>query len=470
MEVEEEQNLFDLEYHGLRIWPHLRFHFWSEIKQEKWGLLPSQRSQKPGFPEIIPIGFSWLYHSYFKKQSIREGTDILFYTHPRRIMIDGKYECCYTSALRAAFPNSMMVEVPEGYSRLTPAREKDIYYLDRIKLESNVSWHIFKTNKKAYQKLKHEIADILNPVIAYFESAYEVELDHEKMISLSVQQIYITLKKRPKIINLLNQINPKLIIEVVSYSQYTMTLNEWGKDHGVPTIELQHGVMGSENLPYNRITRKPFKQFPDYVFVYSDFWKKTTRFPISEDHIKVVGFPYFERMLNKYKSIEQTKAIVFISQGEIGQILSQVAVETYNLLANTGWKIYYKLHPSEFADWRDAYPELAHCPQIEVIDTKEIHLYELLARCKVQVGVSSTAIFEGFGFGLSTFIYRGYRSEIFTDLAEQGFVTYVENANSLVDEILNLKESTRCSTPVETFWGKNALENMKQEIAKIQNL
>ncbi len=51
------------------------------------------------------------------------------------------------------------------------------------------------------------------------------------------------------------------------------------------------------------------------------------------------------------------KQIIFISQGITGKELSKKAVELSD--NNNGYKIIYKLHPGEFAEWDKEYPWLA---------------------------------------------------------------------------------------------------------------
>ena len=92
----------------------------------------------------------------------------------------------------------------------------------------------------------------------------------------------------------------------------------------------------------------------------------------------------------------------------------------------------YKLHPGEYDRWREAYPWLVDA-DIKVIDSSEPPLYELFARSSVQVGVASTAIYEGLTFDLETYIYDCQGWAVTKPLVADGAATLVASADELAD-------------------------------------
>ena len=176
-------------------------------------------------------------------------------------------------------------------------------------------------------------------------------------------------------------------------------LNEVSKMCGIKTVELQHGIINREHIAYNYPSCVSVNQFPDYFFVWSDFWKNRVKCPILENRIIATGFPYLEKQIRKYakKRIQKSekKVVLFLSQGNIGRHLAQIAIGVYKVLDRNKYHIIFKLHPDEFVSWKNQFPELAECSDIEIIDNGKQNLYELFAKSDVQVGCFSTAIYEG---------------------------------------------------------------------------
>lgn len=86
-------------------------------------------------------------------------------------------------------------------------------------------------------------------------------------------------------------------MEVVSYSRRCMVVNEIAEEMDIPTVELQHGTMGEEHGAYNFPEGYKIKQFPKYVFLFSEYWINKASIPISQENRKIVGFPYLEKWL-----------------------------------------------------------------------------------------------------------------------------------------------------------------------------
>jgi hypothetical protein len=93
-----------------------------------------------------------------------------------------------------------------------------------------------------------------------------------------------------------------------------------------------------------------------------------------------------------------------------------------------------------------------------VIDTPETSLYKLFSESAVQVGVFSTALYEGLSFGLQTYLLDAPGVEYLDPLVNTGNVQKVKTAEEL-KEILHLQET---STPFDSeyFFQSNAVSNI----------
>ena len=92
----------------------------------------------------------------------------------------------------------------------------------------------------------------------------------------------------------------------------------------------------------------------------------------------------------------------------------------------------YKLHPGETADWRSRLPWLAASP-LDVVGHQQ-SIYELFAYASAQLGVYSTALFEGVAFGLRTYVATLPGHEALDVLVARGYARRVSREN-LIEQV-----------------------------------
>ena len=470
LEFEDKYDLLKKDINGFYFWIYVRFKIINEIHKNLGELDEGQNNSKFGNnkkEKIINVIrlfiFSFLYILKFR---FLKQKDILIVNHPRKIKNEyGKYECKYTHNLYEKIKNnSLMVEFPYPYKHFFPSNSDKILYLDWIRLYTT----IYKKAKRKKYQISKENKLILKDIFNKIQEEYKIKFDIDKYIKY-IEDLYISYNIEKKLIyKLLRKINPKKIIEVVYYSIDNLIINEIATELNIETIELQHGVMGVNHFAYNFKKKQNISQFPDKILTFSEFWKQTTRFPIKEENVIPVGFPYFERKVNKYKqSVDSEekngkKKILFISQASIGDKLVKLACELNKIIDKEKFEIIYKLHPGEFSIWKEKYKDL-RINSIKTI-TNEIDLYELFLKSYVQVGVYSTAIYEGFGFGLDTYIYQIYGTDIFENLCKEGFATYINSAEELKKYLEKGKNNKKMNE--EYLWKKDSLNNIIKEIEK----
>ena len=128
--------------------------------------------------------------------------------------------------------------------------------------------------------------------------------------------------------------------------------------------------------------------------------------------------------------------MLFLSQGVIGDRLSGLGLACAQRLPD--YQIVFKLHPGEYARWKTDYPALVEAsklPNVEVVDHNERDLYLLMAESAVQVGVFSTAIYEGLALGCRTVLADLPGIEYMQRLIDAGHATKVADADALVTAI-----------------------------------
>lgn len=465
--IEKKYDLYHLKIDGVQPWMYFRFKFWNyRICRDLLSL--SNNLQTKGrierYGKQLKTMFSKIPHCDVRHI---DEADIIFYAHPRRIRAGRYFECIYTDCLLDQYPQSLVVEDPFMNRHLTPIRAEHIYYTDRLHIKAALSSRIRKCLKTGgYQKIYKQIQKDFEKPLRELEGAYQFAISYDKIymeLTELVLEIQILKKELRK---MLETVHPRLIVEVIYYDTGRMILNELAKEKGIPTVELQHGTMHAAHAAYQFADGcGEISQFPDYVFLFSEYWKRCTHLPIDSARVKVTGYPYFERQLHQYRKTDvergKTTNIIFVSQGTIGRELSRLAADLSDMLDAGKYHIIYKLHPGEYEGWRERNAELLR-DNIEVIDSLDHSIYEYFPQCRIQVGVYSTAIYEGLGFGLTTYIYDVGHADTMAELCRQGYAAYVRNAEELYAHITAGTMSDDNSG--KEFWKMNALENMCDEI------
>lgn len=465
IDIEEKYNLYNRKALEIRYWVYSRNVIWEEICKlsEQLGTAHNLRKMS-GLERIADaIHKAGNICKSFWKTRLAANRELCILNHERRIKIDDFYVCAYTEELAKYFKSSIVVERPYQGRHLTPTPNNNVVYADYFGLKANISYHVNKLFRtKQYRKTVEEITRILNDVMEELDESYAISLDRTRIRNLVVRRTFFAKSKFSSYNKFLNKVSPQAIVEVVGYNLDCMVVNEIAKEKGITTIELQHGMITNRHSGYRYGGEHAIPQLPDKIWLFSDFFRSYINMPIKEDNVLTMGYPYFEQQVaNNPREKQEKTGICFISQGTIGKQLSLLAVELAKQLDGSKYRIYYKLHPGEYAIWEQQYPWLKEA-DVEVIDNEGMNLYQVFARCDVQIGVYSTALLEGFGFGIKkTIIYKIYNSDMFEELCEKGYAQFVES----VEECL----SAICSEEVcmhDTFWPKESDKRMKEELEK----
>ncbi len=468
LNIENKYELYDDTIEGINYWVYARGDIWHRvILKNSLGLGVAHSLPQMNVLKILKRVAGMSVNVLKKGKVPLKDVDILFMNHQRRIFNKGYYECVYTDELSSKFENSVVLEHTYQLSHKVPVLTKNLVYTDYVVLKGEISKLLYKVVfRKRYRNLLKQVRQKTHAPLQELMSVYGSAVDCCK-IERRIAEIIIEYKAIAGYYEkMISEINPKLLVEVVGYNLDCMIANEVCKRKSIPVIELQHGTM-NDHLAYAYFSKKDIKQFPDKIFLFSDFWKEQIQVPIEESSLIVTGFPNYERKKAEAKPIlkymDEKVNILFISQGEIGNELSRLAVGLSKKLDNSRYRIIYKLHPGEYAVWKKNYPWLIN-EQIEVIDNDFIPLYNYFVSSLIQVGVHSTAIYEGVGFGLHTFIFNTARAERMKALCDMGYAEYITDCGMLLDKIINLKEKKRDTSE---FWKENALENMVYNLRKL---
>lgn len=467
LDIEKKYGLVTDTVDGYAYWTYARF-FLKKMLLEGLGYGDAHVEPKFSRKRQFCTRLNMIKNSIQFSRRIKGKRDILFLNHERRAWINSHYECIYTDRLARLYPKSIVLERPYLQGHFRPVETEQYIYTDYIEVKASI---YLALGKMLFKKRKKRVRNIIyNRIYKPIEeicNAYNFHYNVERVVEEMMNGYFVYQVKKREYEKIIKKYRPKLIVEVVGYSFDCMIINEISVEEKIPSIELQHGTTGREHLNYNYPGGIYVKQFPQFFFAFSEYWIKTTRFPLPDSHLKAVGFPYLEEKAKEAKKNavkENMSIIIFISQSPIGYVLSDIAVELNNLIDHKKYRIIYKLHPGEYERWKERYKRLA-ASDVMVIDNNHSDLYTLFAASSIQVGAfSSTAIFEGLYFQLRTFILRDKASIDLQELCEQGVASFFDTSEELYQKIEMNYETVRGNV---TFWKENAIENITVELDKM---
>lgn len=468
LEIEHKYGLVEDRLDGFAYWTYFRHDLTGEImkKMDAGGELyvhPIRSRWQQARARLGTIGYALRFGKFPRRKH-----DVLILNAERRVWDGSCYECIYTDRIASQYADSVVLERPYFQRHFRPVKTRNLIYTDRIEIMTMANWYFQQAaHKSRVDAVRQTLRRKLCAPMEEIGAAYQVECNIEQLLDKMVCGYYVYQVKRKQFSKILDRVKPRVILEVVGYNMDCMIVNELAAKRRIPTVELQHGATGISHAAYNYYQGAQVEQFPRYFFAFSQFWIDAARYPVSQDRLKVIGFPHLDEKARGAKErIARSfpRQIIFISQPKIGEMMSEIAADLNALLDAEQYRIVFKLHPGEYERWRERYPKLA-ASGIEVIDTNKADLYELFAASTYQIGgYGSTATFEGLEFDLRTYIMREGAYPAVSALCEKGLAQFFDTAQDLYQLISADSEETGARI---SFWKPNALENMKREIDAI---
>lgn len=466
--LEDENNLFQKKIQNVHFWSYIREYMYEEIiANSEQNIDISNNASSGGIKQKIKKIFyeipNILFHNPFHGLEEKE---LLVISTPSKIYADDFFQCIYTENIIKRFTKKANVIESASYEpHKKPTEFTNVKYLDYLLIKVQVKTKIKQIFNKGSLTSQEQI--YIEELIGMINKEFNISLDISK-ISNYIKNMLIKQKVAYRYYDkVLNKAKPKCIIEICHYEFSKLVLNEVAKDKKIKVVELQHGIIGSlhEAYNYNRIVDLPC--FPDYILLFGEYWKETASFPINKENLLPVGFPYFEeRTVTKTKNREQKKVFLFLSQPTIGIELSNLAVELNKVIDHNNFKVIYKLHPNEFTNWKEKYSQLANT-NIEVVDNTEKDLYYYFSISNYQIGVYSTALYEGIGYGLKTFILKTFGYEYVGDLVNKRNAILIERAADILEKLNDeLEDSDNISSQL---WKEGSINNIATAIEGIIN-
>ncbi|RXK46932.1 hypothetical protein [Halorientalis pallida] len=455
LRIESELDPFSITVDGVPVWERVRLPVFREILQQtgEWG----QEVQKveKSISNLLKGGYLLARNAVYRNPYRADSHDFLFWGFERRKQLEeGHYWDLFCDPLyeRLDF-DYLHLEEPHLNGHLRPVQTERFRYLDRIEYMSTIkrslgiaSGDIPKPQRTALEALSER-----------FNEEFDVSVDISERASF---RLALRASTRSSYRKLLERIDPAMVFVVVSFQKETFV--EVCNELDIPVVELQHGILAQYEYGFPGFRTK--ETFPDYFFSFGEYWNDRVDLPIQDDKIRAIGYGHFDRQRERFSNTTTGDDVVFISQGNVGEKLSKAALELSRHPSIDDSNIVYKLHPGEYGRWQADYPWLRES-DLRVVGKSGPDLYELFADAYAQVGVYSTAVYEGLGFGLTTYLYDLPGVEELEDLVTTGYAQLVSSPEELAT---TLTERQQPRVDSAAFFAPNPHRNFVEAVRDIQ--
>jgi hypothetical protein len=200
------------------------------------------------------------------------------------------------------------------------------------------------------------------------------------------------------------------------------------QDVGLRSYEVQHGMIGRYHATYH-YPGSPFVPYaPDALLLFGSYWGEAVDLPANTAKV-VIGSGNLEKYQSQAR--RKTSKQVFVpSQGTIGRRLFEFTISAAKLAPE--WNFVFKPHPAESLEMKNFIESDAQgtVKNFRILSPKD-DIYEVLAASEVQVGVYSTALFEGMALGVRTIVVRLPGSEHMAAAVESGDAVFAQDPQEI---------------------------------------
>lgn len=457
LQFEKDNALFTYTHRGVHYWHLLRSDLLVNIMYGK-------DSQNISHPDMnvkrTPTMYLGIMRMFLRDIFIKKGPADLFVETPYRFMY---YQNEYIDPFFFYYKNfPFTIHHQTLYSREWPRSP--------IEGSSNAALGVRMLFSRLFYKLKRRpsVPDEIVNLCRMLNAEFELKLDAQtitRKIHLDVSSFLIVKSQYKKIL----KGKFRCVSLVCHYTIPGFSLIQAARELGIPSVELQHGMIGVHHKAYNFIENSNTgKYLPDYLFTYGEYWNETCRLPAMCKKI-AIGNPLFDRTRKSYADAKKIKkSIIFYSSGVGEYEFSKMAGRFADLAAPLGYKVMYKFHPGECNTWRTRYPFLADNPNIEKLD-QHVHVYEYMSKCEYHVGSYSTVIYEALAFGEKTFVFEDGHTFYIQDIIEKNYVISFKAEEELLSLIVKSEAQNETAFNPGYFYADNSLTKMEKSFSSLIN-
>lgn len=387
-ELEQKLNLVTLRYEGSYVYSFLRTRLITQIEQQLCLIaqphdIPKQRTRWQRYFDFLYYDIKYLLH--------RGNYDTLVIEHERLVEVEGQFVDIYTEELVKQRNQTEKVMV----IRRSAKREDKKYRPYQIKNKHILLRQGFLDRFDPILQKKMRMVPQLEVLDAYSQAVndyFGISIDANEMLAVEWPKF---IRYKHRFMRWLKKYKPQEVIVVVGYYAYEFI--EACKECGVKVSEVQHGIIDWNHsgyaYPLQTANKKQVPYFVDHFYAFNTFWTKNCPLPLGHDQVSYIGFLHFRKQKSKYLNNKHKYQVLIISQGTIGSALVDLSTKLAN--AHEDYVFIFKLHPGEFLNYKERYPQLDKAPTNLLVVKNEVPLYYWMSNAKYMIGAYSTAIYEG---------------------------------------------------------------------------
>ena len=452
-ELEVDLSLLDRRIGGVFFWERIRFFVHKRIASAHG--IGASGGGGEDVEEYLRGTKLLLKNAVHRNPFLSSDADLLFYGKGRRKRLDdGLWWDIYVDPIANELDaDPLCLERPYEVTHFTPAKTSQLRYTDLVQY-AGTALEKLGVSRVA---LTPDERELLGDVREEIRGRFQVEVPLEEMVveDLSLRRVRLPLYER-----VIDRVEPNVAFLTAAYNGRE-TFVEACRRCGVPVVELQHGVLSQYHMGYSFPGRQKHV-FPDYFFGFGEYWAEVADLPLPDNRFYAVGYPFLEHRSRSVENRRDSDDLLVISQPEVGESLASFALELASR-DDFGDEIFFKLHPKEFDGAEKRYANLVDSGITLV--REDPTLYELFGRCGDQVGVSSTALYEGLSFGLDTYVVDLPGYEYMKPLLRIGCAERV----SKPAEFHSSREATTATFERDYFFERNPIQNFCRYVSEVRD-
>lgn len=223
---------------------------------------------------------------------------------------------------------------------------------------------------------------------------------------------------------------------------------------GIDLIEVQHGVLGTDNIYFQSANKEQRSIFPDYILTLGEYWQQVIigqNSHFDETNTSVIGSREFDAAdhddIIRQRRVLVTTQLDYGDNHNIKDFVTEFVQDKASELHATGIRLAIRPHPSEQASSYDTllqqFPEI-----IEIEDAAKTSLYKSILRSACVFASTSTCLYEALALGR-----QAISMERFRGLVEAKDLIFINTTTDLFDTINNIlsKPSPEKKPYVQSF-------------------
>lgn len=460
-QFELENGMFNKKISGVRFWQYIRNDIYDFHLRVIYGFFSDNNLKKITRSEGWNIYKVWdciKEHLLCNQFNICR-RDVLIFACARKVMDSNhKYRDIYTDIINKKLKQSHYL-LDFTCNQPLPQTSPNLIYakFEQFKKRMKIEDEIIEVNKDEFE------SKVIRPIENYYK--IRINNNHRRKMLETLQKCLKNRKSLAKYYNyILKKSKPKVIL-IVGVHFENAVLCAVAKSKNIPVIVLQHGYITKTEPVYNSKKRMSISAYPDYIFVFGKLEKERGRFLLPSSRVLPVGYPEMDEYIKNVKYTKtETKTKIILIMSCVDEKLLKFTNELANKIDGTKYKIIFKLHPTEYGNWKNVYGGYLIHPNIEVAGNKNKIVYDYFMQAEWVIGMQSTSLYEATAFNVKIAILDSPYRKDYDELFEMGRANLISDVDNFLLIIDRKDISSKAST---AYFESNSMEKVQKAIDDI---